>query len=140
MSEDARRDAALGCLGTVGGGVVANMVAVSPAAAQGMFDFDLTLPVEAAQVLLLMAALDYLVYKPVGNVIDQREEDIRNKLASVKDNSEEVNGIYVRFSLAPAHCCALNAWNRNLSDTMPCSGLPFSRSKRERWWLKRARR
>lgn len=89
-----------GGVATVGGGVVLNMLAAAPAGAQGMFDFDLTLPIEAAQVLLLMVALDKLVYKPVGDVIDQRDEDIRNKLASVKDNSEEVNGIYVSASLS----------------------------------------
>jgi len=62
-----------------------------------MFDFDLTLVAEASQVIILMIILDKIVFTPVGETIDKRDEEIKRKLANVKDNSSEVEEIYVRF-------------------------------------------
>ncbi|KAM0973956.1 hypothetical protein ACFX2I_017077 [Malus domestica] len=55
-----------------------------------LFDFDLTLPIQMVQFLLLMVALDKLYYSPLGNFMDERDAAIREKLGSVKDTSEEV--------------------------------------------------
>ncbi|KAK3040932.1 hypothetical protein RJ639_028806 [Escallonia herrerae] len=55
-----------------------------------LFDFDLTLPIIAAEFLFLMFALDKLYYSPLGNFMDQRDKEIKNKLSSVKDTSAEV--------------------------------------------------
>ncbi|GAB2275501.1 hypothetical protein Dimus_010259 [Dionaea muscipula] len=55
-----------------------------------LFDFNLTLPIIAAEFLLLMFALDKIYYTPIGNFMDERDAAIKEKLASVKDNSEEV--------------------------------------------------
>ncbi|XP_050366297.1 ATP synthase subunit b', chloroplastic [Argentina anserina] len=55
-----------------------------------LFDFDLTLPIQAVQFLLLMVALDKLYYSPLGKFMDERDADIRAKLGSVKDTSSEV--------------------------------------------------
>ena len=40
--------------------------------------------------------LDKLVYAPVGEVLDKRDTDLKSKLASVKDNSGELDGLMVR--------------------------------------------
>lgn len=48
----------------------------------GLFDFNATLPLMALQFLLLTLVLNFLYYKPVSNVLDNREEYIRNSLTS----------------------------------------------------------
>jgi F-type H+-transporting ATPase subunit b len=55
-----------------------------------IFDFNLTLPIIAVQFLLLMVALDNIWFKPVGKVMDARDENIRKKLLGVRDNSGEI--------------------------------------------------
>lgn len=55
-----------------------------------IFDFNLTLPIIAAEFLLLMVALDNIWFKPVAKVMDDRDEAIRQKLMGVRDNSDEI--------------------------------------------------
>ncbi|KAL4592329.1 hypothetical protein LXL04_005320 [Taraxacum kok-saghyz] len=55
-----------------------------------LFDFDLTLPIIAAEFLFLMFALDKVYYSPLGGFMDKRDADIKEKLSSVKDTSSEV--------------------------------------------------
>lgn len=55
-----------------------------------LFDFDLTLPIIMAEFLFLMFALDKIYYSPLGNFMDERDAAIKEKLASVKDTSEEL--------------------------------------------------
>eukprot|EP00250_Pteridium_aquilinum_P013919 c21657_g1_i1 orf=262-990(+) len=55
-----------------------------------IFDFNLTLPIIAAEFLLLMVALDNIWFKPVAKVMDDRDEAIRQKLVGVRDNSDEI--------------------------------------------------
>lgn len=71
---------------------VSNVVLALPAAADGgkLFDFNLTGPIMAGEFLLLMVFLDKFWFGPVGNMLDDRDKLIRDKLASVSDNSEEL--------------------------------------------------
>ena len=55
-----------------------------------IFDFNLTMPVMATQFLLLMVFLDKSWFTPVGKLLDERDGQLREKLAIVKDNSGEV--------------------------------------------------
>lgn len=48
----------------------------------GLFDFNATLPLMALQFLGLTLVLNLLYYKPVINVLDDRQEYIRNSLTS----------------------------------------------------------
>ena len=48
----------------------------------GLFDFNATLPLMALQFLALTVFLNFLYYKPVISVLDDREEYIRNSLTS----------------------------------------------------------
>jgi len=60
--------------------------AVSTESEGGLFDFNATLPVMAIQILLLMVALNILFYKPIGQLIDERDESIRKKTnPSIRD-------------------------------------------------------
>nr|YP_009393714.1 ATP synthase CF0 subunit II [Caloglossa beccarii]ARW62276.1 ATP synthase CF0 subunit II [Caloglossa beccarii] len=48
----------------------------------GLFDFNATLPLMALQFIALTILLNILFYKPVGNILYQREEYIRNSLTA----------------------------------------------------------
>nr|YP_010728794.1 ATP synthase CFO B' chain subunit II [Lithothamnion corallioides]WEA76957.1 ATP synthase CFO B' chain subunit II [Lithothamnion corallioides] len=48
----------------------------------GLFDFNATLPLMILQFLLLMFALNYLFYRPVTNILDERADYIRNSLTT----------------------------------------------------------
>lgn len=48
----------------------------------GLFDFNATLPLMALQFLGLTIFLNFLYYKPVINILDDREEYIKNSLTS----------------------------------------------------------
>ena len=53
--------------------------------AGGLFDLDATLPLMAIQFLILMAVLNAIFYKPLGNAIDERDAYVR----STKANAQE---------------------------------------------------
>lgn len=55
-----------------------------------IFDFNLTMPVMAGQFLLLMVFLEKTWFSPVGKLLDDRDSQLREKLAIVKDNSGEL--------------------------------------------------
>lgn len=48
----------------------------------GLFDFNATLPLMVLQFLLLMFMLNYLFYKPVAQILDERADYIRNSLTT----------------------------------------------------------
>jgi len=71
--------------------VVTNLLMAAPAFSAGkLFDFGLTLPIMAGQFLLLMVFLDKTWFTPVGKVLDERDELIRSKLASVQGDSSKL--------------------------------------------------
>ena len=73
-----------------------NALLAYPAAAKEagkIFDFDYTLPAIAVQFLALMVVLDKLVYTPVGDILDNRDSDLKAKLASVKGNDGEIDAL-----------------------------------------------
>nr|YP_009392884.1 ATP synthase CF0 subunit II [Caloglossa intermedia]ARW61446.1 ATP synthase CF0 subunit II [Caloglossa intermedia] len=48
----------------------------------GLFDFNATLPLMSLQFVALTIALNILFYKPVGQILDERDEYIRNSLTT----------------------------------------------------------
>lgn len=68
---------------------VANIIMALPASADAgkLFDFNLTLPVMAAEFLLLMVFLDKTWFTPVGDLLDKRDAELRGMVGEVKDNS-----------------------------------------------------
>ena len=59
------------------------------AAEGGLFDIDATLPIMAIQFLILAAILNALLYKPLGNAIDERADYVRDQLDQAKIKKEE---------------------------------------------------
>ncbi|AAQ00651.1 MULTISPECIES: F0F1 ATP synthase subunit B' [Prochlorococcus] len=56
----------------------------------GLFDFDATLPLMAAQVVLLTFILNALFFKPVGRVVEDREDYVLTSRAEAKKKLAEV--------------------------------------------------
>nr|WGH13802.1 ATP synthase CF0 subunit II [Lophurella pseudocorticata] len=68
----------------------------------GLFDFNATLPLMALQFLALTIVLNFLYYKPVATILDDREEYIRNSLTSASASlvkADELTKTY-EFELA----------------------------------------
>ena len=56
----------------------------------GLFDFDATLPLMAVQVVLLTFILNSLFFKPVGRVVEEREDYVISSLAEAKKKLSQV--------------------------------------------------
>ena len=56
----------------------------------GLFDFDATLPLMAVQVVLLTFILNALFFKPVGKVVEEREDYVTTSRAEAKKKLAEV--------------------------------------------------
>lgn len=55
----------------------------------GLFDIDATLPLMAIQFLVLAAILNALLYKPLGNAIDERIDYVRSQITQAKEQKEK---------------------------------------------------
>jgi len=70
---------------------------VSTESEGGLFDFNATLPLMAIQILLLMLILNLLFYKPIGQILDERDEYIRRQLTQASEiltKAEEITKQY----------------------------------------------
>ena len=56
----------------------------------GLFDINATLPLMAIQVVVLTYLLNSLFFKPVGKVVEKREEFVRGNIAEAKIKLVEV--------------------------------------------------
>ena len=56
----------------------------------GLFDFDATLPLMAAQVVLLTFILNALFFRPVGRVVEEREDYVLTSQTDAKQKLAEV--------------------------------------------------
>jgi len=56
----------------------------------GLFDINATLPLMAIQVVALTYILNSLFFKPVGNVVEKRENFVSNNIIEAKNKLSEV--------------------------------------------------
>ena len=56
----------------------------------GLFDINATLPLMAIQVVVLTYLLNSLFFKPVGKVVEKREEYVKNNISEAKKKLNEV--------------------------------------------------
>ena len=56
----------------------------------GLFDINATLPLMAIQVVALTYILNSLFFKPVGNVVEKRENFVSNNIIEAKNKISEV--------------------------------------------------
>lgn len=69
----------------------------------GLFDFNATLPLMMLQFLVLMLLLNYLFYKPVTSVLDERSDYIRNSLTTASAYLLKANELAQRYEEALAN-------------------------------------
>lgn len=65
------------------------LLAAETAEESGLFDIDATLPLMAIQFLALAAILNALLYKPLGNAIDERANYVQGQLHQAKEQKEK---------------------------------------------------
>nr|WDA99980.1 ATP synthase CF0 B' subunit [Cyanidium sp. THAL103] len=63
----------------------------------GLFDFDATLPFMGIQFLFLIICLDYVFYKPIGNILKKRDIYIRNNLELSKQAFEKAQDLLRQY-------------------------------------------
>jgi F-type H+-transporting ATPase subunit b len=63
----------------------------------GMFDFDATLPLMAIQFLVLVFLLNKIFYKPLGKVLDERTEYVRQNSQDAKGRLEKATAIATQY-------------------------------------------
>ncbi|MFN4280392.1 F0F1 ATP synthase subunit B' [Thermosynechococcus sp.] len=62
-----------------------------------MFDFDATLPLMAVQFLILTVILNALLYKPLGQALDSRDEYIRTNLQQAKERLQQATELAQQY-------------------------------------------
>ncbi len=62
-----------------------------------LFDFDATLPLMMIQIVVLVLVLDALFYKPLGKVLDDRDEYIRGGLGEAKARLAEAEELKTKY-------------------------------------------
>jgi F-type H+-transporting ATPase subunit b len=72
---------------------------VSTESEGGLFDFNATLPLMAIQILLLMLALNLIFYKPIGQILDERDESIRKQLTEASEMLMKAESITKQYEL-----------------------------------------
>ncbi|WP_088893993.1 F0F1 ATP synthase subunit B' [Leptolyngbya ohadii] len=63
----------------------------------GLFDIDATLPLMAVQFLILVALLNALFYKPLGKVLDDRENLIRTSQADARERLAKAENLAKQY-------------------------------------------
>ncbi|MGB3692556.1 MAG: F0F1 ATP synthase subunit B' [Spirulinaceae cyanobacterium] len=71
--------------------------AVETTAEGGLFDFDATLPLMAVQFLILVALLNVVFYKPLGQAIDSRADYIRKKLSEAGERQGKIKTLTQQY-------------------------------------------
>jgi F-type H+-transporting ATPase subunit b len=68
----------------------------------GLFDFGITLPLVAIEFLVLMFILNIILYNPLINAINERNEYILDNLAKASDMLIEANSLTTEYEEALA--------------------------------------
>ena len=63
----------------------------------GLFDFNLTLPLVAIQFVILMIALNSILYTPLLKIIEERKEYILTNLGKASELLTEANSITTQY-------------------------------------------
>merc|ERR1711907_465321 len=65
--------------------------------AGGLFDFNATLPVMALQFILLTIILTFLFYKPISNLLEERETFINTNLSEASTKLLKADELYKQY-------------------------------------------
>jgi len=62
-----------------------------------MFDIDATLPLMAVQILLLVALLNAVFFKPIGKVLDERSEFVRSNRHNAQERIDRAKKMATEY-------------------------------------------
>jgi len=65
--------------------------------AGGLFDFNATLPLMALQFILLTITLTFLFYKPISNLLEERETFINKNLSEASTKLLKADELYKQY-------------------------------------------
>lgn len=65
--------------------------------AGGLFDFNATLPIMAIQFILLTVILTFVFYKPIGQILEERETSINTNLADASSKLLKADELYKQY-------------------------------------------
>ncbi|WP_008309361.1 F0F1 ATP synthase subunit B' [Leptolyngbya sp. PCC 6406] len=65
--------------------------------AGGLFDLDATLPLMAIQFIVLAVVLNAILYKPLGNAIDGRNDYVRSNLTDAKERLAQAEKVAKQY-------------------------------------------
>jgi F-type H+-transporting ATPase subunit b len=65
--------------------------------AGGLFDFNATLPVMALQFILLTIVLTFIFYKPISNLLEERETFINTNLSEASAKLLKADELYKQY-------------------------------------------
>ncbi len=63
----------------------------------GLFDFDATLPIMAVQILILVAILNNIFFKPLTKAIDDRNDYVRTNISEAKERLEKAESLAQQY-------------------------------------------
>ena len=63
----------------------------------GLFDFNATLPLMALQFVLLTIVLTFIFYKPIANVLEERERFISKNLADASESLLKADELFEQY-------------------------------------------
>lgn len=63
----------------------------------GLFDIDATLPLMAVQILILTFLLNVLFFKPIGKLLDERDEYVRTQNLEARERLDQVNKLATQY-------------------------------------------
>jgi len=65
----------------------------------GLFDFNATLPLMALQFILLTVVLTFILFKPVGKVLEDRETFVSNNLSEALEKLVKADELYKQYDV-----------------------------------------
>jgi len=92
----------------------------------GLFNFDATLPIMAAQFLLLVAILNAIFFKPLTKAIDDRSDYVRGNIAEAKERLGKAQ------SLAQQYEQELSATRRQVKDRLLLAQVDANKIRNQR--------
>lgn len=63
----------------------------------GLFDIDATLPLMAVQILILTFLLNVLFFKPIGKLVDERDEYLRGQSLEARERLDQANKLAAQY-------------------------------------------
>nr|YP_009541871.1 ATP synthase CFO B' chain subunit II [Neogoniolithon spectabile]AYR06080.1 ATP synthase CFO B' chain subunit II [Neogoniolithon spectabile] len=99
----------------------------------GIFDFNATLPLMMLQFLVLMLVMNYLFYRPVTDILDERADYIRNSLTTASTYLLRADELTLKYeeSLAKARKEAQETIQKSQKEAQEIVAMNIKEAQRE---------